>query len=62
MRGKDTVKHITAQRIKRWGPLYRMEKTKTVRRITEWNPIGIGSKDVQKKRRDEVLNDLRNSK
>jgi hypothetical protein len=60
MRGEDTVKYVMAQRIKLWGHLYRMEKTKTVRKITEWNPVGMGSKGCGKNRwKDEVLNDLK---
>jgi hypothetical protein len=35
-----------------------METTKTVRKITEWNPIGMRSKGHQKNRwKDEFLND-----
>jgi hypothetical protein len=49
MRGEDTVKYIRAQRIKGWGHLNRMEKTKTVRNITEWNPIGMSSQGRPKK-------------
>jgi hypothetical protein len=44
MRGEDIVKYIRAQRIKWWGHLNSMEETKTVRKITEWNPIGMRSK------------------
>jgi hypothetical protein len=37
-----------------------MEKIETVRKITEWNPIGMKSKGHPKNRwRDEVLNDLK---
>jgi hypothetical protein len=40
MRRENVVKCIRAQRIRCWGHLNRMEKTKTVRNITEWNSIG----------------------
>jgi hypothetical protein len=40
-----------------------MEKIKTVRKNTEWNPIGMRSKECRKSRwRDEVLNDLKKLK
>jgi hypothetical protein len=36
-----------------------MEETKTVRKITEWNPIGMTSKGRPRNRwKDEMLNDL----
>lgn len=44
MRGYDSVRNITAQKIKWWGHLNKMETTKTVRKITERNPIGTRSK------------------
>jgi hypothetical protein len=44
MRGEDIFKYIRAQRVKWWGYLNRMENTKIVRKITEWNPIGMSSK------------------
>jgi hypothetical protein len=51
------------QRIKWWGHLNRMEKTKTVRKIMEWNPIGMRSKEHPKNSwKDEVLNDLKKLK
>jgi hypothetical protein len=43
MRGKDIFKHIRAHRIKWWGH-NRTEKTKPVRKITEWDPIGKRNK------------------
>jgi hypothetical protein len=59
MRGADIVKYIRAQRIKWWGHLNGMEKTKTVRKIMEWNPIGMRSKGHPKNRwKDDVLKDL----
>ena len=40
-----------------------METTKTVRKITEWNPIGKRSKGRPRNRwKDEVLNDLKTLK
>ena len=63
MRGQDIVKYIRAQWIKWWGHLDRMEKTKTVRKFTEWNPIGMRSKGRAKHRwRDEVQNNLKKLK
>ena len=44
MRGEDVVKYIRAQRIKWWGHLNRMAKTKTVRKITKWNTVGVRCK------------------
>jgi hypothetical protein len=44
MRGEDIVRCIRAQRIIWWRQINRMEKTKAVRNITEWNPIGMRSK------------------
>ena len=34
MRGEDTVKYIRAQKMKWWGYLDRMAKTKTIWKIT----------------------------
>jgi hypothetical protein len=63
MRREDIVKYITAQRIKWWGHLNGMEKTKIVRKITEWNPIGMRSKGRPRNRwKDELLNDLKKLK
>jgi hypothetical protein len=40
-----------------------MGRTKTVRKITEWNPTGMRSKRHPKNRwRDEVLNDVKKLK
>jgi hypothetical protein len=63
MRGEDIVKYVRAQTIKWWGYLNRMGKTKTPRKITEWNPIGKRSKGRPKNRwKDDVLNDLKKLK
>jgi hypothetical protein len=63
MRGEDVVKYITAQRIKRLGHLNRMEETKTVKKITEWNAIGKSYKGRPKNRwKYEVLSDLKTLK
>jgi hypothetical protein len=63
MRGKGTVKYIRTQRIKWWGHLNKTEKTKTVRKITEWNPIAMRTKRHPKNRwKGEVLNDLKELK
>jgi hypothetical protein len=35
MRGEDIVKYIRSQRIKWWGHINRIEKSKTLRKITE---------------------------
>jgi hypothetical protein len=60
---KDIVKYIRVQRIKWWGHLNRMEETKIMRKITQWNPIGVRYKGRPKNRwRDEVLNNLRKLK
>jgi hypothetical protein len=40
MSREDIDKYIRAQRIKWWGHVNRMEKTKTVRKIKELNPTG----------------------
>jgi hypothetical protein len=62
-KAEDIVKYIREQSIKWWGYLNRMEKTKTVRKITERNPIGMSPKGRPKNRwRDEVLNDLKKLK
>jgi hypothetical protein len=60
MRGEDTVKNIKAQRIKWRGHLSRVEITKTVRNITERNPIGMRTRGRPKSRgENEELNDLK---
>jgi hypothetical protein len=63
MTGEEIVKYITAERIKWWGHLNKTEKTKTVRKSAEWNPIGVRSNGRPKNSwRDEVLNDLKKLK
>ena len=49
MRGEDIVTCIRVQKIKWCGHLNRMEKTKTVKKITKWNTIGMRSKACPKK-------------
>jgi hypothetical protein len=40
-----------------WGHLNRMEKHKTLSKITELNPIGMGLKwRTKNRRKDELLN------
>jgi hypothetical protein len=59
MRGEDVFKYIRTRWIKWWRHLNRMEKTKTVRKIMEWNPIGMRSEGCPRNRwKDEVLNDF----
>jgi hypothetical protein len=63
MIGEDTVKHTRAHRVKSWGHLKRMEQTKTVRKIIEWNPIGMRSTRFPKNSwKDEVMKDVNNLK
>ena len=63
MRGEDIVKYLRAQRIKWWGHLNRVGRTETVRKITEWNPIGMRYKGRPRSRwKDEVLSDLKELK
>ena len=47
MRGEDRFQCVRAQRIKQWGTTI-VEKTKTVRKITEWNFIRMRSKGSPK--------------
>ena len=62
IKGED-VKNITAQRIKWWGHVNRMENTKLVKKFTDWYPIGIRTKGRSKTRwSDEVINDLKKLK
>jgi hypothetical protein len=63
---EHTVKCVWAQRIK-WGggeTTNRMEKTETMRNITEWNPTRIRSKKKKSKKYkgDKVLNGLKKLK
>jgi hypothetical protein len=46
MRGEGRVNDVRTQRIKWWGHLKSMVKTKTVSKITKWDPI-TGSKYVE---------------
>jgi hypothetical protein len=48
VRGEYIVKCIRAQRIKWRRHLDRVEKTKSVMKITKWKPIGMKYKDVRK--------------
>jgi hypothetical protein len=63
MRGEAIVKYIRAQRIKFGDTFKEWKKTKTVRKITEWNPIGKRSIGRPKNRwKYEVLNYLKKLK
>jgi hypothetical protein len=63
MRGENAVKYIGAQRIKWWGNLNKMEKTKTVRKIMAWNPIGMRYKVRPENRwKDGVISGLKKLK
>jgi len=60
IKGEDTVKNIKSHRIKWQGHMNRMEDTKLVKKITDWNPIGIRTKGRSKTRwSDEAINDLK---
>ena len=59
IKGEGTVKYIKAQRIKWWGRLNRMTDTKLLKKITDWNLIGVRTKGQSKNKWiDEVINDL----
>jgi hypothetical protein len=47
---QDTVKYIKAHTIKCWGYLNRMEGIKLVKKISDWNAIGVRTKEWQKNR------------
>jgi hypothetical protein len=47
--GEDIVKYVKAQGIKLWGHLNRMEYL-LVKKIIDWNSIGIRTKGQQKNR------------
>jgi len=62
IKGED-VKYIKARRIKWWGHLSRLEEIKLVKKITDWNPIGIRTEVLPKNKwRDEAINDLKKRK
>jgi hypothetical protein len=62
LKGED-VKYIKVRRIKWRRHLNRMEDIKLVKKITDWNPIGIRTEGLPKnKRRDETINDLKKRK
>ena len=55
----NIVKYITAQIIKWLGHLDRMEDTKLVKTIADWNPTGIRTKRRSKNKwRGDLVNDL----
>ena len=41
IKGADNVQYTKAQRIKWWGHLNIKKEIKLVKKIAEWNPIGI---------------------
>jgi hypothetical protein len=62
IKGGD-VKYIKARRIKWWGHLNRMEDIKLVKKITDWNHIGIRTEALPKNKwRDEAINDIKKRK
>lgn len=63
IKGADNVQYTKAQRIKWWGHLKRKEEMKLVKKIAEWNPIGVRTKGQPKnRRRDAVIYDLKKLK
>jgi hypothetical protein len=44
IKGEDIVKYIQAQRIKWWKILSRMEDIKLLKKITDWNIVGVRTK------------------
>jgi hypothetical protein len=40
----DIIKYVKTQRIKLCGLLNRMEDIKLVKKITDWNPVGVRTK------------------
>jgi len=59
----NNAQYKKAQRIKRWGHLNRKEEIKLVKKIAEWNPIGVSTKGRPKNRwRDAVIYDLKKLK
>ena len=57
---EDAVKYTKAHRIKCLGCLNRMEVIKLVKKISDWNPIGVRTKERPKNRwRDKVMHDLK---
>jgi hypothetical protein len=44
MKHADIVRHIKAHRISWIGHIVRMDKGRTVKRITEWRPVAIRRK------------------
>jgi len=60
---EDTVKNTKSHKIKWRGHMNRMEDTKLVKKITDWNPIGIRTKGRSKTRwSDEAINDFKKVK
>jgi hypothetical protein len=54
---------MQAQRVISWGQLTRMLAIKLVKKVTDWDPIGIRTKGQPKNRwRDEVMVDLKKLK
>lgn len=48
MTGEDIVKYIGVKKVKYWGQFSRTGKTKSMRKITEWNSTGMRSKRTKK--------------
>jgi hypothetical protein len=44
IKGEDIARYIKAQKIKLWRHLRRMDDTKLVMKITDWNPIELRTK------------------
>jgi len=56
----DVIKYVKTQRIKLCGHLSRTKDIKLVKKITDWNPVGIRTKGRPNNRwRDEVMNELK---
>jgi hypothetical protein len=63
IKGKDIVTYTNAQRLKWWGHLTKMTDIKLVKKITDWDLIGVRTNGWPKNRwRDEVMIDLKKLK
>jgi hypothetical protein len=63
IKGEYVIKYVKTQRIKLCEHLNRMKDIKLVKKITNWNPIGIRTKGRPNNRwRDEVMNALKKLK
>jgi hypothetical protein len=44
IKGEHIAKYTKSRRLKHWGHIGRTEETEVVKKISDWNPVGVRTK------------------